>query len=255
MVSPSATERSIPRKTLTSPAKLANLRVTPARWIRGAPGEDEVMGWTSFCRLGLITAYGAVLLVVNAWSHAAMAAPVRILAFGDSLTAGWGLPAGQSFAEQLEKALRAEGLDVTVINAGVSGDTTAGGRARLDWALGDRPDVAIVELGANDGLRGLDPKQVYANLDAILTRLRAEKVRIVLAGMLVPPNFGRAYADSFRAVFSRLAAEHPVVFYPFFLDGVATDPTLNQGDGLHPNAKGVEEIVRRILPYVKKALP
>jgi acyl-CoA thioesterase-1 len=200
-------------------------------------------------------AYGAALLLVNAIGGAAVAETIRLLALGDSLTAGYGLAPEASFAAQLEKRLRADGFDVKVINAGVSGDTTAGGRARLDWALADKPQVAVVELGANDGLRGLDPQVTYANLDAILKRLGQENVRVVLAGMLAPPNYGRRFAEDFKAVFTRLAAEHKVVFYPFFLDGVASDPAMNQGDGLHPTEKGVGVIVEKILPFVKQVLP
>jgi acyl-CoA thioesterase-1 len=179
----------------------------------------------------------------------------KILALGDSLTAGYNLPAADSFPAKLEKALRAEGYQVTVANAGVSGDTSAGGRARLAWALADKPDVAIVELGANDGLRGLDPRETYANLDAILAGLKQAGVKVLLAGMLAPPNLGREYGAEFKDVYARLKAKHDVVYYPFFLDGVATNPDLNLGDGLHPNAKGVEVIVERMLPYVKKLLP
>lgn len=184
----------------------------------------------------------------------AEAQPVRILALGDSLTAGYGLPADQGFVPQLERALKARGRDVEVINAGVSGDTSAGGRARLDWALADRPDVAIVELGANDGLRGLDPAQLHANLDAILTRLAQEGVRVLLTGMLAPPNFGKQYADEFREVYSRLARKHGVAFYPFFLDGVASERRFNQPDGIHPTAEGVGVIVARILPMVEQVI-
>lgn len=185
---------------------------------------------------------------------AAQGKSVRILALGDSLTAGYGLAPSESFAAQLEKALRAEGRDVTVLNAGVSGDTSAGGRARLDWALGDKPDYAILELGANDGLRGLDPKLTKANLDFILKRLKAEGIPTLLAGMLAPPNYGKAFEAEFKAVFTSLAAEHDVVFYPFFLDGAAGNPALTQPDGLHPTAKGVETVVGRILPSVRNLL-
>ncbi len=182
------------------------------------------------------------------------AEPMRLLALGDSLTAGYGVAADAAFPAQLERALRAEGYDVTVLNAGVSGDTTAGGRARLDWALADRPQAAIVELGANDGLRGLDPAQAERNLDDILTRLKTSGVRVLLTGMRAPPNFGPDYAAAFEAVFPRLAQRHQVAFYPFFLDGVARDPRFNQPDGLHPTPDGVAEIVRRILPSVKAVL-
>jgi acyl-CoA thioesterase-1 len=179
----------------------------------------------------------------------------RLLVLGDSLTAGYGLPKNQAFPARLEAALRAAGVDVNVIDAGVSGDTSAGGLARLDWALGNPPPgYAIVELGANDGLRGLPPGAMEQNLDAIVTRLKGRGVRVLLAGMRAPPNLGRDYVAEYEAVFPRLARKHETVFYPFFLDGIATDPALNQGDGLHPDAAGVEEIVRRILPAVRQLL-
>jgi acyl-CoA thioesterase-1 len=178
---------------------------------------------------------------------------MRIVVLGDSLTAGYGLPKTQAFPARLEAALRQAGIEAAVIDAGVSGDTSAGGLARLDWAIGNPPpDFAIVELGANDGLRGLSPQAMEANLDKILGRLAARNVRVLLAGMRAPRNLGRDYAEEFDGVFARLAQKHGAVLYPFFLDGVATDPALNQGDGIHPNAAGVEEIVRRILPYVKQ---
>ena len=202
----------------------------------------------------LLVAYGAILLLVNATGGSAMAATIRILALGDSLTAGYGLAAEAAFPARLEQALRAEGRDVRVINAGVSGDTTSGGLARLDWSLADKPDLAIVELGANDGLRGLDPKLTRANLDAILTRLDQRGIPVLLAGMLAPPNYGRDFEIAFKAVFTSLAAQHKLVFYPFFLDGIAGDPKLNLPDGLHPTPKGVDVIVSRILPSVRLLL-
>jgi len=183
-----------------------------------------------------------------------MAETLRILALGDSLTAGYGLPADAAFPVQLENSLKAQGYDVSVINAGVSGDTTAGGRARLDWALADKPQVAIVALGANDGLRGIDPKVTEANLDAILTRLKRDGVRVLLAGMFAPPNYGPDYAKQFADLFPRLADKHKVAFYPFFLDGVARDPKLNQADGLHPTRDGIAAMVERILPKVKQVI-
>lgn len=196
--------------------------------------------------------YGALLVLVNA--SAALAEPVRILALGDSLTAGYGLLAEQGFPAQLEKALRDQGVDVRVINAGVSGDTSAGGLARLDWALAEKPDVAIVELGANDGLRGLDPAKMQANLDAILTRLKGRGIKVLLTGMRAPPNFGQDYAEAFARVYPDLARRHGVALYPFFLDGVVRQPGLNQKDGLHPTADGVKVIVRAILPMVRQVL-
>lgn len=188
------------------------------------------------------------------WAPAAQAAPLRLLAFGDSLVHGYGLNAGATFPEQLEAALRARGLEVTVINGGNSGDTTAGGRTRLDWALADKPDAVLVELGANDGLRGLDPGQTFVNLDAILTRLVAEGLPVLLAGMLAPRNLGQDYVRDFDAVFPRLAEKHGVPLYPFFLEGVALNPNLNQDDGIHPNRAGVKVIVARLMPQVIRLL-
>lgn len=194
---------------------------------------------------------GLMLLVTDG---TAAAAPARLMAYGDSLTHGYGLPAGETFPEQLEAALRDAGLDVTVINAGNSGETSAGGRARLDWALADAPDAVILELGANDGLRGLDPAATYDNLDAMLARLTSEGLPVLLAGMLAPPNLGREYGEDFNAVYPRLAEKHGVPLYPFFLDGVALVPELNQADGIHPNAAGVAVIVERIAPHVIRLL-
>ncbi|HYF09290.1 MAG TPA: arylesterase [Acetobacteraceae bacterium] len=174
---------------------------------------------------------------------------------GDSITAGYGLPREQSLPVRLEAALRARGRDVRVINAGVSGDTTAGGRQRLDWALADRPDAVIVALGGNDGLRALDPRQSHANLAAILDRLAQRNIPVLLAGMLAPPNLGAEYGREFAGTFERLARERPdLVFYPFLLEGVAADAALNQPDGIHPNSRGVEEMVRRMLPAVESLL-
>jgi acyl-CoA thioesterase I len=181
--------------------------------------------------------------------------PIRLLALGNSLTAGYGLPAGEGFVAQLQAALRSRGRRVVVLDAGVSGDTSAGGLARLDWALAEAPVAAIVELGGNDGLRGLPPAATRANLAAILDRLAGKGVPVLLAGMLAPPNLGAGYGEEFAAVFRALAEGRPgVVFYPFFLDGVAGDPALNQSDGIHPNAAGVGVIVGRLLPAVEALL-
>ncbi len=176
---------------------------------------------------------------------------IRLLAFGDSLTAGYNLAAGDAFPAKLEGALRAKGYSVQVINGGVSGDTSAGGRARLDWALSDRPDFAIVELGANDALRGIDPKVTAANLDAILSRLRQRGVKVLLAGMLAPRNMGTDYVREFDAIYPRLAKAHGVPLYPFFLEGVAMRRELTLPDGMHPNAQGIDVVVRGILPAVE----
>lgn len=197
-----------------------------------------------------VLALGLLALWLAFGSAAAAAQPLRILAFGDSLTHGYGLAAGDTFPEQLQRALTAKGYAVKVLNGGNSGDTTASGRERLDWVLAERPDMAIVELGGNDGLRGLDPAETYANLDAILARFRAAGVAVLLTGMLAPRNLGHEYTDAFDAVFPALAKKYGVAFYPFFLDGVALDPALNQPDGIHPNAAGVRRIVERILPRV-----
>ena len=178
--------------------------------------------------------------------------PVRVLVLGDSLTAGYGLPRNEGFPARLQQALVAEGLAVEVIDGGVSGDTTAAGRARLGWALGSdadaQPDAVIVELGANDALRGIDPDITYRNLDAILGELKRRDIPVLLAGMLAPPNYGTDYGRRFAAVYTRLADAYGVTLYPFFLDGVARIARLNQADGIHPNAAGVDEIVRRITP-------
>ncbi len=206
------------------------------------------------------TAFRAALAALCvAWglgmsAAAAAGGPVKLLALGDSLTAGYGLPERQGFTVQLQEALASRGYAVTVVNAGVSGDTTAGGLARLDWALADKPDAAIVALGANDMLRGLDPAAARANLDAILTRLAAERIPTLLVGMYASPSLGRAYGERFNAIYPDLARHHGVPLYPFFLDGVAADPALNQPDGIHPNAAGVKVLVERMAPHVGRFL-
>ncbi len=177
---------------------------------------------------------------------------VRILALGDSLTAGFGLPHAEGFVAKLQAALDKAGARAVVLDAGVSGDTSADGLARLDWALGDHPDAAIVELGANDGLRGLPPERMEQNLTAILDRLAAKHLPVLLAGMYAPPNLGQSYFGSFRAVFERLSRRPGLLFFPFFLDGVAGNHALNQADGIHPNPQGVDIIVAKILPDVLK---
>jgi acyl-CoA thioesterase-1 len=183
------------------------------------------------------------------------AAEIRLMMLGDSITAGYGLARGEALPARLEAALRAKGRAVRVIDAGVSGDTTAGGRARLDWALADNPHAVIVALGGNDGLRALEPRASRANLAAILDALAAKRLPTMLTGMLAPPNLGADYGREFASSFSDLARERPsVVFYPFLLDGVAGDLSLNQPDGIHPNPAGVAEMVRRMLPYVDSLL-
>lgn len=181
--------------------------------------------------------------------------PIRtIMAFGDSLTSGYGLPPADAFPVKLEAALRARGHAVRVINAGVAGDTTAGGRARLAWMLADKPDAVILELGANDGLRGLDPAETLANLRAIMEQLKAADLPVLLAGMRAPPNLGRDFGAEFDTIFATVALEYDALFYPFFLEGVAARPTLNQNDGIHPNSTGVAIVVERIIPSVEALL-
>ncbi len=179
----------------------------------------------------------------------AQADAFRLLAFGDSLIHGYGLAAGQTLPERLEAALRARGLAVEVINGGNSGDTTAAGRARLDWMLaGGGVDLVLVSLGGNDALRGLDPAATFDTLDAILTRLGEAGLPVLRAGMLAPRNLGADDTAAFDAVFPKLAEKHGAAFYPFLLDGVALDPALNQADGIHPNAAGVDVIAARLAP-------
>jgi acyl-CoA thioesterase-1 len=180
--------------------------------------------------------------------------PKRLLVLGDSLAAGYGLALEEAFPAQLEKALRQAGHNVAVINAGVSGDTTAGGLSRLDWALADKPHLVLVELGGNDALRGLPPEETRANLNAILERIEQAGAKTLLAGMQAPRNLGAQYTEAFNRIYPQLAQQHRIMLYPFFLDGVALDPALNQGDGIHPNARGVAVIVARILPAVEAAL-
>ncbi len=183
---------------------------------------------------------------------------VRLLLLGDSLTAGYGLPASDAFSVQLDRALADRGHVVEIVNAGVSGDTTAGGLARLAWALADMPEdgprAALVALGGNDGLRGLEPSETKANLKGIVDRLQKEGVAVLLAGMLAPPNLGRDYGAEFNSLFPAVAKESGILFYPFFLEGVAADPTLNQADGIHPNAEGVRDIVARMLPMIEELI-
>jgi acyl-CoA thioesterase-1 len=182
----------------------------------------------------------------------AVARAPQILAFGDSLTAGLGLAESEALPARLEARLRHDGISAKVINAGVSGDTTAGGLARLDWALADKPDLVLLELGANDALRGTDPATVRANLDAMIARIQAAGARVLLIGMKAPPNWGEAYERGFDRIYPELAKHHNVPLYPFLLEGVAMDPHLNQADGLHPNERGVAVIVDRLAPLVEK---
>lgn len=193
----------------------------------------------------------AVFATLFVMLQTAAASSVTILALGDSLTAGYGLQASDAFPVKLEAALRARGHDVTIVNAGVSGDIMADGLARLDWSLTEEIDAVIVELGANDALRGLPPAQAEAALDTLLARLAEKRLPVLVAGMRAPPNMGPEYMAAFDGMYARLAVKHGADLYPFFLDGVAAEPALNQADGIHPNPAGVDVIVSRILPGVE----
>lgn len=188
-------------------------------------------------------------------SSPAAAEPYKIVGFGDSLMAGYGLDTGQSFPEKLEKALRDRGHDVVIVNAGVSGDTTSGGLARLDWSIPDGTQLVILELGANDMLRGVQPGLTRKNLEAMISRLRERGIDVLLAGMLAAPNLGPEYQSDFDAIYPQLAAEYGVQLYPFFLDGVAGQPQYLLDDGMHPNAAGVDRMVAGALPTIEKLLP
>jgi len=214
--------------------------------------------WRCFARLRAPLKAGLVVFTVI-WEISVISVqaqeqpasePTRILALGDSLTAGYGLPAQDGFVAQLGDALAEAGHDIVMIDAGVSGDTTAGGLSRLDWALAGGADVAIIELGANDALRGIDPASSRTNLDGIMTALGERGIPALLAGMYAPRNLGADYVAAFDGMYPELAAEHDAILYPFFLEGVAADPALNQDDGIHPNSRGVAIIVAAMLPDV-----
>ena len=195
----------------------------------------------------------ALMTVANpAWAEAAK--PIKLVVLGDSLSAGLGLPAQQAFPTRLQKALQDKGIEVDMTNAGVSGDTSSGGRDRLDWSVSDGTDGVIIELGANDALRGVDPDLTRAALTEIVQRLKVRKIAVMLCGMLAPPNYGAEYAARFNSIYPDLAKKFDVPLYPFFLDGVAADAKLNQADGIHPTAAGVDIIVNNIMPTVEAFL-
>lgn len=202
----------------------------------------------------IVNVVAGALAVLCLYSGHAAAASLRILMLGDSLTAGYGLGPKEALPAQLESALKSQGLDVAVLNAGVSGDTTAGGLARLDWALADNPSHVLVGLGANDALRGLDTEKAFENLDAVLAKLKAKGIPAMILGMLAPPNLGREYGERFAAIYRRLAEKYQAALYPFLLDGVAADPKLNQADGIHPTPEGVRIIVGQLAPAVRRFL-
>lgn len=209
-------------------------------------------GWSALVQVFAMVVAGLALAVALTGPAAGADRPVRIVALGDSLTAGLGLPANAAFPARLEKALKGKGVAVEITNAGVSGDTASGGLARLDWSVPEGTDAAIVELGANDTLRGIDPKVTRQALEEIVRRLRERGIAVLLAGMRAAPNLGPDYGRDFEAIYSDLAARNDLLLYPFFLDGVATDAKLNQRDGLHPTAAGVDAIVARILPKAEE---
>jgi len=200
--------------------------------------------------LGLLTLSAGSILSLGAQANAAQNNPQTLVLFGDSLMAGYGLAHNDGFAPRLEAALKEAGYNVRVINSSVSGDTSAAGLARLDWALVDKPDAVLLELGANDALRGVEPSQTRDNLAQIIEKLRAMDINVLLAGMMAPPNMGTTYGDEFNSIYPDLSGRYQIDLYPFFLEGVAAAPELNQDDGMHPNADGVAVIVERILPNV-----
>jgi acyl-CoA thioesterase-1 len=202
-----------------------------------------------YCKAALKICVSLWLVFVSSLAFAEESKP-KIVILGDSLSAGYQLAQGEGFPERLQAALKDEGLDVDIIGAGVSGDTTSGGLSRLDWSVPDGTDGVILELGANDALRGLPPKTTRENLDKMITRLKERGIEVLLAGMLAPPNMGETYEKEFNAIFPELSEKHNLLLYPFFLDGVLTKPELLLADGIHPNAKGVNVMTYRILPTV-----
>jgi len=203
----------------------------------------------------LVQRFAALAVAAMLWSPAAaQERPIRIVAFGDSLMAGYQLAMKDAFPAKLEGALKAKGLNVQIVNAGVSGDTSSGGLSRLDWSVPDGTDAVIVELGANDMLRGINPKVTRAALEQIVSKLKQRGIEVMLCGMLGAPNYGEAYTKEFNAIYPALASTNDLVFYPFFLDGIAADAKLNQRDGLHPTEAGVDTIVTRITPKVEELI-
>ena len=240
------------------PASLAMSRWTSAK---------RTIGCGTVTAMRFAFAYGrfaarvnSLLLVLllgplSGWGPAnAQSAPVKIAVLGDSLAAGYGVKPEQAFPVRLEAALKAQGRNVTVLNQGVSGDTTAGGLDRLDWMLADKPDIVLVELGGNDALRGIDPAVTEKNLAALVEKLQAAHVTVWLAGMMAPRNLGSDYVAAFDGLYKRIADKYNVPLYPFILDGVAQDASLNQADGIHPNPRGAEIVADKLLPFVTKNL-
>lgn len=208
-------------------------------------------GTLAHCRL---TAWLCLTLLAFALPATAQDRPVKIVALGDSLTAGFGLSANDAFPAKLQSALKAKGLNVEIVNAGVSGDTATGGLERLDWAVPPDADAVIVELGANDMLRGIAPATTRTAIETIVRRLRDKQTAVLVCGMVASPNLGKDYADAFNAIYPDVAKAYGALYYPFFLDGVATQAKLNQRDGLHPTAEGVDVVVKNILPSVEQLI-
>ena len=205
-----------------------------------------------FLRLLILGLGAGMLMTAPVSAQVAVSKPIKLVVLGDSLSAGLGLAAAAAFPARLQKALKDRGIEVDMVNAGVSGDTTSGGLERLDWSVADGTQAVIVELGANDALRGIDPKISKAALMQILARLKTRGIKVLLCGMLAPPNYGADYSAQFDAIYPKLAKQFGVLFYPFILDGVAANPKLNQADGIHPNPAGVKIIADRMMPYVKQ---
>lgn len=203
----------------------------------------------------LAAAFAGMLILVAAATGSALAQGYQIVGLGDSLMAGYRLAPGESFPERLEAALKAAGHDVVIANAGVSGDTSTGGLARLDWSVPDGTKLVLLELGANDMLRGISPEITEKNLDETITRLKARGIAVLLIGMKAAPNLGPDYEAAFNGIYERLAQKHGLPLYPFFLDGVAATPALQLDDGMHPNAQGIDRMVQGVLPVVEKLLP
>jgi acyl-CoA thioesterase I len=230
------------------------MRLSMGRSYGTSPAAVEGRGWLFVHMLvsGLVVAMMGPVFAQNPATGATK--PIKVVVLGDSLSAGLGLSAASAFPARLQKSLKLKGIEVDMINAGVSGDTSSGGRDRLDWSVPEGTEAVILELGANDALRGTDPKVTRSALTDILTRLKARKIAVLLCGMLAPPNYGSDYSARFNAIYPDLAKSFGVPLYPFFLEGVAADARLNQADGLHPTAEGIDVIVKNILPTVEAFL-
>jgi acyl-CoA thioesterase I len=234
------------------------MRLSMARSYGTSPGGVE-RGVRMFVHILVLGVALMTAATASAQTQAAAEAkpinkPIKMVVLGDSLSAGLGLSASAAFPQRLQKSLKANGIAVDMINAGVSGDTSSGGRDRLDWSVPDGTEAVILELGANDALRGTDPAVTRAALSDILTRLKARKIAVLLCGMVAPPNYGSDYSARFNAIYPDLAKSFGVPLYPFFLEGVAADAKLNQADGMHPTAEGVDVLVKNILPTVEAFL-